>query len=165
MNGKRIASKLDYQLSVINRRKEIARHIMEDSLVNGRLVPLSETQKRAVEKVWGERKQFYDWRWFELYNWEYSEIGIDIWKFIPIDYWLTYIDPLFAHPINGLVFDDKNMYDLYFPDVKQPRTVVRYIDGCFMDAGYHIIDIEARRSLSARVEGRHNVTELLITNY
>lgn len=32
-------------------------------------------------------------------------------------------------------------------------------------AGYHIIDIEARRSLSARVEGRHNVTELLITNY
>ena len=70
MNGKRIASKLDYQLSVINRRKEIARHIMEDSLVNGRLDPLSETQKRAVEKVWGERKQFYDWRWFELYNWE-----------------------------------------------------------------------------------------------
>lgn len=32
-------------------------------------------------------------------------------------------------------------------------------------ADYHIIEIEAKRSLSARVEGRHNVTELLITNY
>lgn len=142
MNGKRIASKLDYQLSVINRRKEIARHIMADFLVGGQLVPLSETQKRAVERVWGDRKQFFDWRWFELYNWSCPEIGTDIWKFIPVDYWLTYIDPIFAHPINGLVFDDKNMYDLYFPDVKQPKTVVRYIDGCFMDLGYHIIGEE-----------------------
>lgn len=32
-------------------------------------------------------------------------------------------------------------------------------------ADYNIVEIEARRSLSARVEGRHNVTELLITNY
>lgn len=30
---------------------------------------------------------------------------------------------------------------------------------------YNIIELEARRSLSARIEGRHNVTELLITNY
>ena len=142
MNAKRITSKLDYRLSVINRRKRIARRIMEDSLVGGQLVPLSETQRGSVERVWGTRKHFFDWRWFELYNWKYPEIGIEIWKFIPVDYWLTYIDPLFAHPINGLAFDDKNMHDLYFPDVKQPKTIVRYIDGCFMDPGYHIIGEE-----------------------
>ncbi len=32
-------------------------------------------------------------------------------------------------------------------------------------ADYTIVEIEARRSLSARVDGRHNVIELLITNY
>jgi len=32
-------------------------------------------------------------------------------------------------------------------------------------AGFNIVEVEARRSLSAVVEGRHNVTELLIKNY
>lgn len=32
-------------------------------------------------------------------------------------------------------------------------------------ADYNILEIEARRSLAARVEGRHSVTELLIKNY
>ena len=30
---------------------------------------------------------------------------------------------------------------------------------------FNIVEVEARRSLSAQPEGRHNVTELLIKNY
>ena len=106
------------------------------------LVPLSKEQEEAVDRVWGSRRKMFDWRWFELYNWEHPEVGNEIWKFIPVDYWLTYIDPVFTQPIPASVFDDKNMYNRYFPDVKQPKTIARVIDGLIMDEEYHVIGEE-----------------------
>lgn len=150
MRVKQYISKLDYQLRVINWRKRIGKQILEDSLVHGQLVPLTKEQVEAVDRVWGSRKKLFDWRWFELYNWEHPEVGVNIWKFIPVDYWITYIDPMFTQPLAAPVFDDKNMYSLYFPDVRQPQTVVRLMNGLFLDDNYRIIT--EKEALSACVD-------------
>ena len=56
--------------------------------------------------------------------------------------------------------DELNQRGVLFMQSNSSASLIRDLY-----ANYHIIEIEARRSLSARVEGRHNVTELLITNY
>lgn len=142
MSIKSYISKIDYQLNVIDNRKRIARNILKGRMADSQLALLTAEQTAAVDRVWGSRKKMFDWRWFELYNGKHPDIGVDIWKFIPVDYWLAYIDPLYAKPTDAFVFDDKNMYDLYFPDVRQPKTIVRYIDGLFLDSEYHIISEE-----------------------
>lgn len=33
-------------------------------------------------------------------------------------------------------FDDKNLYDLYFKDISKPETIVRYVEGFYLDNEY-----------------------------
>ena len=51
----------------------------------------------------------------------------------------TVIDQHFNNRKYGWGVNDKNYYSLLFPDVKQPKIVVRKINGIFYDESYHIL--------------------------
>lgn len=121
-------------------RLYIASEALMSSLEHAGLKPLTKEQWAAVDKVWGKYKGQYDPRWFELYHFIHPDIGNDIAWIIPLDYWLTYVDSQLVNPDSARALDDKNLYNLLCPDIKQPRTICRFIDGICQDADYHIID-------------------------
>lgn len=142
MKIKKRINTLNYFVNIESRRVAIAQNLLKGRLVNGKLKKLTPEQQAAVDKKWGRFKGYYDPRWFELYNSIHEGIGNDICYCIPVDFWLTYIDTVYTEPVGEKYFDDKNMYDLYFPNVKQPRTCFRLIDGLLQDADYNIISKE-----------------------
>ena len=58
-----------------------------------------------------------------------------------MEYFLFKLEP-YLNKYEAKFIDDKNYYDLLFPDIKQPKTVFRQIDGNFLDEKYNIISKE-----------------------
>lgn len=87
-------------------------------------------------------------RWFELYKtiWPDSELKY----FIPYDFYYMYVDEFFAKRRECKLVDDKNLYDLLFHDVDQPRTIARMINGIGLSADYQFITRDEIVSLCKR---------------
>ena len=68
---------------------------------------------------------------------------------IPVDVFYRYIDPYFNNRIYTRPMNDKNLHHLFFPEVKRPETVFKYIDGlCCEDDLTPISPEEARARLA-----------------
>lgn len=102
---------------------------------------LTEEEKILVQKLWGKLRP--DWRWFSFYN---SIARGDAKKFdsrfVPLDVQYCLIDNYFNNVGECWAMDDKNMYDLYFYDVRMPKTIVHVVAGQCMDNKYQMISIE-----------------------
>ena len=70
-----------------------------------------------------------------------------------MEFFLFKMEPALNKIFEGKYIDDKNLYNLYYPDIKQPKTIVRYVDGLYMDKDYHIISPSEAYNL-AKEEGR-----------
>lgn len=99
---------------------------------------LSSAQKKEVRAFW---KPYYkvDTDWVRYYT---AITGKFDPRYIPNDLQYTKIDQYFNQRRLGYGFNDKNYYSLIFPDIKQPKTVVRKIGGLIFDEQYHLIDIQ-----------------------
>ena len=64
-------------------------------------------------------------------------------RYIPDDLYYGTIDSYYNKALDCAAIDDKNLYDLYFPDAPQPRTIVRKIKGLYQDKNYNIIPLES----------------------
>lgn len=62
--------------------------------------------------------------------------------YIPDDIYYCFVDAKLNNYRDALALDNKNFYDLLFPDVPQPRTIARKIDGVFCDKSYRAISME-----------------------
>lgn len=62
--------------------------------------------------------------------------------YLPEIIYYPYIDAFYTHPQEAVVLDDKNNYDLYFPNVKKPKTIVRKIQGQFLNSDYQIMTVD-----------------------
>lgn len=106
--------------------------------------PISFEQKEDIKKFWKpyvntfvERKSF-DIRWFDVYN--RTNIYEEPLKwYIPDSYFYAVVDTFFNDALRCKYMDDKNLYDLYFHDVNQAKTICRKENGDFLDNNYHII--------------------------
>lgn len=78
---------------------------------------------------------------FKIYDRLNSISGnrLPLYYYIPDDFWYSAVDLFLADSNSAVVFDDKNMYDLYFHDVPMPKTVARKYNGLFMDGKYRVI--------------------------
>lgn len=132
-------------------RLSIANELLISSLEHADLKPLSQEQLSAVDAVWGSYKGTFDPRWFEFYNFIHPEVGTEIAWFLPLDFWLAYVDPQLVSPTGADSLDDKNLYDLLMPDVKQPRTVARFVAGMCLDSKYEVIDFETCLAMCQKV--------------
>lgn len=74
-------------------------------------------------------------------------------RYIPDDLYYTAIDQHFNNRKYGWGVNDKNYYSLLFPDVKQPETIVRKINGIYYDASYHMFSEDCAMRLCGRENG------------
>ena len=80
-------------------------------------------------------------KWYEFYH------GIDdsvsnLKYYIPDSIYYMYVDLFFSHARKAMVVDDKNLYDLFFYDVRMPNTILRKNDGVYLNKSYDVISEE-----------------------
>ena len=99
---------------------------------------LSEDEKYQIKEFW---KPFYNISsdWCAYY---YSQNGIFDPRYIPNDLYFTKIDQYFNSRKLGWGFNDKNYYSLIFPDVCQPKVLIRKIGSLLFDEKYRLINIQ-----------------------
>lgn len=100
--------------------------------------PLSKSNLREVEEFWKGVK--INKHYLSLYN-EHNETFDP--RYIPDDLYYGTIDTYFNKALDCMSIDDKNLYDLIFPDVIQPKTIARNVNGEYQDNQYHIIGEDA----------------------
>lgn len=111
-------------------------------------------QAKSVDKtLMKECKSFWEsglgvvgsrinYKWFAVYN-SIEEDKSKLKYYVPDEFWYTYIDSFYTDINKAEVLDDKNYYDLYFHDVHRPRTIVRKVQGYYLDADYNLISEES----------------------
>lgn len=90
------------------------------------------------ENVLGLSSEKVNYKWFDVYN-SIEEDKSKLKYYVPDDFWYAYIDSFYTDINKAEVLDDKNFYDLYFHDVRRPRTIVRKIQGNYLDSDYNLI--------------------------
>ena len=106
--------------------------------------PINKEQKNQIQNYWKPflnnylQKKAFDIKWFDVYNYT-NRFGYKIERYIPDGYYYSIVDPYLTNVMASYVMDDKNLYDLYFPEANKPKTIVHKINGIFLDDNYNII--------------------------
>lgn len=90
-------------------------------------------------QYWSQYTNDFDPIFHKLYS---SRTGVFDVRYIPDDLYYTKIEKHFNNIKFWLAIDDKNYYSLWFPEARQPFTVVRKINNIFYDDNYELISIE-----------------------
>lgn len=73
----------------------------------------------------------------------YSRVsGVESDRYMPMDVYFFYALPCLNRWDLRLAYTDKNLYSTLFPDVKQPETVIKNINGIFFDSDGKVISFE-----------------------
>lgn len=97
----------------------------------------TKAQIKELRTFWGNIKP--NLKYVSLYN--YGKDKFDV-RYIPDDVYYTKIDPYFNDGLSCSSLDDKNFYNLYFPDIRQPQTIARKNNNVYLDNEYNIINEE-----------------------
>lgn len=128
---------------------------MASKLKSIKVTPLTKEQKKAIDAIWKGKK--FDYGWFEFYNSvminsHQKQLERPIEWYIPNDFFYAEIDSYYNNLAPGWALDDKNIYDLLFKGVSQPRTVGRIIDGVYLDVNYKKISKQSLMEACASIE-------------
>ena len=108
-------------------RRRQAKHVLKG--LKSRMTPLSAEQKEEILKFWEPYRDVKkELKWFEFYNTN-CEDKSKLKYYIPDTIYYCDIDTFFTDPRRCEALDDKNLYDLYFQDVKRSKSIIRKIDG------------------------------------
>ena len=133
----------------LNRRRTASRVLQE---ISPNSTPLTREQIHDILAFW---KPYHDVKkylpWFEFYNTNCKDKD-KLKYYIPDTLYYCDIDTYFTNPRRCEALDDKNLYDLYFPDVKMPATIIRKMYGELFDMEYHHIDINQAIALCTQHE-------------
>lgn len=107
--------------------------------------PITLGQKSEIESYWRKKLLWHmdllNMKYFDVYN-AVEPDKSKLKYYIPDSFFYAFVDEFFTNPQRSTALDDKNLYDLYFTDVKRPKTLVRKINDVFMDADYNPISAE-----------------------
>lgn len=104
---------------------------------------LSKSEKDQIKEFWKPYCNIST-DWCAYY---YSQNGIFDPRYIPNDLYFTKIDQYYNNRKLGWGFNDKNYYSLIFPDIRQPKILVRKIGSLLFTENYELIDLEKALSL------------------
>lgn len=131
-----IIEKAKHAYRVHNARKE-AKSCLKD--INGGYLQNDKHYEDTVVTFWkkfGVKPKKY---WYRLFEMEENKVDP---RYIPDDIWFGEIIPKFCKIQFLLPYEDKCMYQLHFPDLNRPETVVKRINGIFYDDVLNIITEE-----------------------
>ncbi len=93
--------------------------------------------KREIQEYWKTYSSGFNTDWHRFY---YSQFGLSDVRFIPDDLYYSNIDKHFNNRKMSIGVDEKNYYDLWFPNIKRAKVVVRKINEIYYNENYTIID-------------------------
>lgn len=124
--------KIFYFLFLLFRRRtnyKIFRHGVKNMMKTCALKPLTRQQKREIidyyKKTINKRPKLY---WHQFY---YSMNGEFSVKYIPNDLYFGQLQYVFYNSIINQAYDDKNLYDIFFPNAVQPKILLKCTNGHF----------------------------------
>lgn len=133
---KRKYFQIDFELRVKKpRNRWMSKNTHEQILNAGNLEPLTDSEKRELKDVWGKYANSEE---FLLYK-KHKKSNANISDYVPWEFYLNKLDPFYCKSIESRIIDNKNYYDLFFYDFLQPKTIVRYMNGEFLDEKYKLI--------------------------
>lgn len=132
---------LDDKFSIELSRKGFAKRSKENKKRTIGPVSLTSSSDRCISDYWHGLARV-DKESIGIYNRLYDENSFDP-RFIPADLFFCFIDPFYNNSDAAEWLDDKNLYDLLFPDVYQPITIGRKVNGLYFDKNYKTTDIKA----------------------
>ena len=97
---------------------------------------LSREYKKEIKEFWSKYTNIKPY-WHKLYS---SRSGCYDVRYIPEDLYYSKIDQYFNNMKYGWGVNDKNYYSMWFSDIKQPRTLIRIINGLFYSENYKLIN-------------------------
>ncbi len=117
--------------------------------------PITKEERELILNFWKPylhgfvAKKAFDIRWFDVYN-RTNVFGDKLELYIPDGYYYAIVDRFFNDPLRCKYMDDKNLYDLYFHDVNQAKTICRKEKGCYLDGNYAVIS--KQKAIDACIE-------------
>jgi hypothetical protein len=95
----------------------------------------------GIKRIWDGIR--IDKGWIQFYNGIQREGDLKSFdaRYIPLDIQYCFVDDWFNDTHSALLLDDKNMYDLYFHDVKRPQTIARIVSRHYFDENYASLSI------------------------
>lgn len=133
---KKSVSNLDWFVFAYLGRRKWLRYTYKSMLTGfDTIKPLTDEQMSELKSIWGG---YFKSKSFLIYN-QYIQEGQKLSDYIPMEYFLFKLEPRLNKTFEGKYIDDKNLYDLYYPDIKQPNTIVRQVNGVLMDSNYNVI--------------------------
>ena len=123
--------------------------LTKNRLINLPPTDLSQYEKKEISNFY---KKYFDIKinphFHQFYKAATGQFDI---RYIPDDLYYSYIDPYYNNWENGVNMDNKVLYRIYFPDVKQPELVCYRHNGIWFDGNgepLHDADIADMISLS-----------------
>lgn len=104
---------------------------------------LTKEQEKAVKNFWGGVHRVSP-KWALYYSAKNGQFDP---RYIPNTLCYTIIDQHFNSRKLGYGFNDKNYYSKIFADIKQPKVLVRKINGMIFDENYNQISVDAAFAL------------------
>lgn len=109
------------------------------------LAPISAEQAKEIKAFWEKKLMWHDgllnMKYYDVYN-AVEKDKSKLKYYIPDSFFYAFIDEYLTNPQRSTALDDKNLYDMYFPDVKRPKTLARKMDGIFLGADYSPISLD-----------------------
>lgn len=140
-----------YYHRVLVPRLAYGRDCLDNKLNNS--TPISAIEREDIDAFWApyltseQRGMFIDYRYYDVYKKVLRE-GERLCEYLPEDFYALFIDEFFGNPQHSLPCDNKNLYDLYFHDIRRPRTLFRKVKDLFLDENYNEIALETAISMS-----------------
>ena len=139
------AKRRAYYIRILRARYEYGEHLIENYSPHG--IPINKYEKEEIDAFWDKflkpelRDKLVDYRFYDVFKNLNQNRGHRLSYYIPDTFYYAYVDDYFANPRFSKPCDDKNLYDLYFHDVYQPRTIFRKVDDFLLDSDYKAISL------------------------
>lgn len=128
-----------YFIRITSRRLRYGSSILESML--DRAISITKCEKEEIDVFWAkyftpkQRDLLVDYRFYDVYKGFQLE-GRPLWQYIPSTFYYAFIDDYLTNPQGVATFENKNLYDLYFHDVKMPKTIFRKTKYLYLDKDY-----------------------------
>lgn len=137
---KMIKQYINYR-QITKNRIRVAYNDLEKKSNYYNIKPINEAQKSKIDSLWSKYDVKIDYRWFNFYNYINNQAH-RLEYYVPHDIYYRDIDTYFSNPLLAKSIDDKNLYDLFFHDIPQPKTIVRKEEDIILNDKYQIISLD-----------------------
>lgn len=111
---------------------------VEKRLSNMKEVVIDAEREKAYRQKWANIDESVSSSYYRVYR---NLSGVDSLDYIPDYLYYTFIEPQLNNYKYSILGEEKNYYDKLFTDIPLPLTVLRNINGMYLDRDYTILEM------------------------